>query len=67
MNEMSLQDMQWRRKVWSKLMEALKIQTLMPDKLACPMQVIEGTHIIENLSNSLSHKVGALKKDGVRA
>ncbi len=67
MHEMSPQDMQWRRKVWSKLMEAPKIQALMPDKLACLMQAIKGTHIIENLSNSLNHKVGALKRDGVRA
>ncbi len=25
MNEMSLENMQWKRKVWSKLMEALEI------------------------------------------
>jgi len=48
-------------------METSEIQTLMLDKLACPMQAIEGTHIIENLFNSLSHKVGVLKKDGVKA
>jgi hypothetical protein len=27
---------------------------------------MEGTHIIENLSNSLNHRVGALKRDGVK-
>jgi hypothetical protein len=48
-------------------MEAPDIQALMPDKLACPMQAIRGTRIIENLSNSLSHRVGALKRDGVKA
>jgi hypothetical protein len=48
-------------------MEVSKIQALVLDKLACLMQVIRGTHIFENLSNSLSHRVGALKKDGVKA
>jgi hypothetical protein len=47
-------------------MEVPEIQALMPDELACSMQIIEGTHIIENLFNSLSHKVGALKRNGVR-
>jgi hypothetical protein len=67
MNEMNLCDMQWNKKVWSKLMEALDVQVLMFDKLACLMQAIERTYIIENLLNSLSHKFGALKKDGVKA
>jgi hypothetical protein len=31
------------------------------------MQAIKGIHIIENLSNSLNHRVGALKRDGVKA
>jgi hypothetical protein len=66
MNEMSLRDMKWSRKVWSKLMEALDVQVLMPNELACSMQAIDGTCIIENLFNSLSHKVGALKRDVVR-
>jgi hypothetical protein len=66
MHEMSLLDMQWKKKIWSKLMEALEILALMPDILACPMQAISGTRIIENLSNSLSHRVGALKWDGVK-
>jgi len=48
-------------------MEALDVQVLMFDKLACLMQAIERTYIIENLLNSLSHKFGALKKDGVKA
>jgi hypothetical protein len=48
-------------------MEVLDIQTLMPNKFKCPMQLIERTHIIENLSNNLSHKVGALKRNGMRA
>ncbi len=48
-------------------METPKIQTLMLDKLVCSMQAIEGTHIIENLFNSLSHKVGVLKRNGVKA
>ncbi len=48
-------------------METPKIQTLMLYKLVCSMQAIEGTHIIENLFNSLSHKVGVLKRDGVKA
>jgi hypothetical protein len=43
-------------------MEASYVQVLMFDKLACSMQAIERTCIIENLLNSLSHKVGALKK-----
>jgi hypothetical protein len=38
----------------------------MHDELACSMQAIEGTRIIENFFNSLSHKVGAFKRDGVR-
>jgi hypothetical protein len=58
--------MQWRRKAWSKFMEAPDIQALMFDKLVCLIQAIERIRIIENLSNSLSHKVGALKKDGMR-
>jgi hypothetical protein len=35
MHEMSLGDMQWKRKVWSKLMEGLEIQAFMFNKLAC--------------------------------
>jgi hypothetical protein len=35
-------------------------------ELACPMQAMEGTHIIENLSNNLNQRVGALKRDGVK-
>jgi hypothetical protein len=66
MNEMNLQNMYWKIKAWSKLIENPNIQTLMPVKLACPMQTMEGTHIIENLSNSLNHRVGALKRDGVK-
>ncbi len=66
MHEMSLPNMQWKRKFWSKLMEALDIQALMSNILACPMQAIRGTRIIENLSYSLSHRVGALKRDGVK-
>ncbi len=66
MNEMNLQDMYWKIKAWSKLMKDPNIQTLILVKLVCPMQAMEGTHIIENLFNSLNHKVGALKRDGVK-
>jgi len=48
-------------------MEAPKIQSLMLDELACLIQVIERICIIENLFHSLSNRVRALKRDGVRA
>jgi hypothetical protein len=66
MNEINLQNMYWKIKAWSKLMEDPNIQTLMLVELACPMQAMEGTHIIESLFNSLNHRVGALKRNGVK-
>jgi hypothetical protein len=49
------------------VLEALEIQALMPRALTLMPKAYERSFIISNLSNNLSHKVGALKRDGVRA
>ncbi len=48
------------------MLESLEIQALKLETLTSMPKVYEGNHIIANLSNNLSHTVGALKRDGVR-
>ncbi len=67
MKDLSCCDTLFQKKTWSKVLEAPKIQVVMHETLAFMQKTYVKSRIITNLSNSLSHKVGALKKDGVRA
>jgi hypothetical protein len=56
----------FQRKTCSKMLKSLEIQALKLETLTSMPKVYEGNYIITNLSNNLSHTVGALKRDSVR-
>jgi hypothetical protein len=51
--------------MWSKVVDALELQVLLPKGYGSIVEANEWSHIIQNLLNNLGQKLGALKYDGI--
>lgn len=62
---LSSDDLEWQQKMWFKVVDVLDLQVLLPKGYGSIAKASERSNIIQNLSNNLGQKLGALKCDGI--